>query len=524
MSDQQPAEELPPEAQAAIERMKHWFAEPGTKLLGGGAPPKFLGKTPFAPASSSGKAQTNPVTPQAPRSTPTILPPLTPVPPERQTRLREIALLLAERIGAEMPPRGTQPFAKPGPERRQLVRTRAQALLEELSDLPWHVRGPEEANVLFELVEHEVLEYGPLGPLLADQSVTEILVVGPSRVFVERAGKVSETPVRFQHEGHLLCIIRALLYAAGQAVTKLSPIEEVRLSDGTRVQVMLPPSAVNGPILRIRKPWRKRWQMEDLLGRGTLSPSIASLLYGGVLARLNIVIAGGANVGKTTLLNILSDFIPAHERIVTIEETTELHLNQRQVVALEARSAQARGTGSFAVRELFAQALHLRPQRVLVGECRGGETFELLQALTSGQAGLMTTICANSSHDCLLRLETQALLAGENVPTLALRRQIASAVHLIVQLARLRDGSCKVTHITEVQGIDDQTIRLQEVYRFKETGIDPATGQVQGVFESSGVKPQCYAELERVGVRLPEWFFATEERRQKEGWDALPWD
>lgn len=515
MADQKSDEELPPQAQEAIERMKRWVAEPGTKLLSSEALPVKPQRQPFTPVSLPGKAQPIPATPSVSR----------PLLPDRQTRLPELALLLADQIATEVPPLpGIQPLARQSAERRQLVRTRAQTLLNELSDLPWHVRGPEEANLLFEMVEQEVLDYGPLGPLLADQHVTEILIAGPHRVFVERAGQISEIPARFQHEAHLLRIIRTLLHMLGRAATAPSPIEEAWLPDGTWIQVLLPPSAVNGPILTIRKPSRKRWQMEDLLSQGALSPSMASLLYGGVLAQLNIVIAGGTNAGKTTLLNILSDFIPAHERVVTIEENRELHLNQHQVVALETRPAQVSGTGQVSVSELFTQALRLHPQRILLGDCRGGAAFELLQALATGQDGAMTTMYATSPQDCLLRMETQALVAGGQVPVLALRRQIASAVHLIVQLARLRDGSRKVTHITEVQGIDEQTIRLQEVYRFNETGIDPATGHVQGTFESSGVKPQCYAKLEQVGVRLPEWFFVTEERRQKEGWDALPWN
>ena len=525
MSDEHSAEPVPPETQATVERIKRWATEPGTALLGSSSLPRMPGGIPFSLASSDGKEPGLSALQSAPLPAQTKPTAATPELLEHQARLQELAVLLAERIAAELPPLvGTQPSAAQQTERRQLVRTRAQAFLQESADLPSRIRGPEEANLLFALVEQDLLGYGPLDSLMADQEVTEILVVGPTRVFVDRAGNVHETAVRFQHEAHLLRIIRTLLPTVGQTTPFSASGEEGRLPDGSQVQVLLPPSAVNGPILAIRKAAaHPRWQMEELLDHGMLSPAMAALLYGAVLARLNIVIAGGASSGKTTLLNTLCDFIPDNERIVTIEEATELQLSQRQVVRLEARAADVSGTGRGTVSELVTQAVRLRPQRLLVGDCHGGETFELLQALNAGQDGVMMTVYASTPQDCLHRLETQAMLAGRDVPVLALRRQIANAVQFIVQLARLRDGSCKITHIAEVQGRDDQLIHLQEVFRYKETGRN-ATDQVQGVFEPSGVKPLYYPRLEQVGVPLPPSFFVREQHRQPERWEALPWE
>ncbi len=517
-----PPEELPPEAKAAIQRMKRWVSEPGTKLLREDALPKPPGAekqtTPSGGMAPVAGPQLTPVPPLAP-------PPKTaPVPPGRQERLYEVALLLAERITNEMQSlRGSKPLTFRSPERRQVVRSRTQTLLSEMTDLPWHVQGPEEANLLLELVEREVLGYGPLEPLLADERISEIMVVGPSMVFVERAGKVSETAVRFQNESHLMRIIRNILQPLERTVSRVSPMADGRLPDGSRVNVVIPPSAVNGPALTIRKFSRQPLLMEDLISRETLTPEMASLLYACVLARLNIVISGGAGSGKTTLLNALSECIPERERIVTIEDAAELQLNQRHVVTLEAKPPEPDGSGRVTIRDLVVNALRMRPDRIIVGECRSGETLDMLQAMNTGHDGSLTTAHANSPRDCLVRLETMTLMSGMELPLLVVRRQIASAIQVIVQQARLRDGSRKVTHITEVQGIDDQTITMQDLFRFKETGTDPKTGKVLGTFEPGGFKPKFYHKLEMVGVHLPDYFFVPEERRKGLGWDSLPW-
>ena len=518
---------IPPASQAAIQRMKRWVSEPGTTLLRSDAlpvapavespTPPSPAPTPAAPAKRA--AEPAPTVKAVPEPVGMLSPDLSSGPLRQQARLYEVALRLAERIVPELQAMRT---SKSGPlrtpERRQLVRHRAQAFLAEKDELTQRVQGPEEANVLLEMVEAEVLGYGPLEPLLADDSISEIMVVGPAMVFVERAGKVGEIQVRFQDEAHLMRIIRNILQPLGRTVTRAWPMADGRLPDGSRVNVVVPPSAVNGPSLTIRKFSRTPLLMEDLIGLGTLSPPMAALLYGCVLARLNIVVSGGTGSGKTTLLNALSDFIPEHERIVTIEDAAELQLNQRHVVTLESKPAEIDGSGRVTIRDLVMNALRMRPDRILVGECRGGEALDMLQAMNTGHDGSLTTAHANGPRDCLTRLETMALMSGMELPLLVVRRQIANAVQVVVHQARMRDGSRKVTHITEVQGIDDQTIIMQDLFRFKQTGIDQATGKVQGVFEPGGFKPKFYPKLEQVGVRLPDSFFVPEERRQGLGW------
>lgn len=526
--DHETENSLPPASQAAIQRMKRWVSEPGTTLLKSDALPGAPAVEPPAPvpvptpppAAPSRRAAESPPTVKAvPEPVGFIAPELASGPLRQQARLYEVAMRLAERIVPELQSmRESKSGPLRTPERRQLVRHRAQSFLAEMGELAQRVQGPEEANVLLEMVEAEVLGYGPLEPLLADDSITEIMVVGPSMVFVERSGKVGEIEVRFQDEAHLMRIIRNILQPLGRTVSRSWPMADGRLPDGSRVNVVVAPSAVNGPSLTIRKFSRAPMLMEDLIGLGTLSPPMAALLYGCVLARLNIVISGGTGSGKTTLLNALSDFIPENERIVTIEDAAELQLNQRHVVSLEAKPAELDGSGRVTIRDLVTNALRMRPDRIVVGECRGGEALDMLQAMNTGHDGSLTTAHANGPRDCLTRLETMALMSGMDLPLLVVRRQIANAVQVVVHQSRMRDGSRKVTHIAEVQGIDDQTIVMQDLFRFKQTGADQTTGKVQGVFEPGGFKPRFYHKLEMVGVRLPDAFFVPEERRRGLGW------
>ena len=522
--DHETENSLPPASQAAILRMKRWVSEPGTTLLKSDALPGAPAVEPPAPApvptpppaAPARRAAELPSTVKAvPEPVGFIAPELASGPLRHQARLYEVAMRLAERIIPELQSmRESKSGPLRTPERRQLVRHRAQSFLAEMGELAQRVQGPEEANVLLEMVEAEVLGYGPLEPLLADDSITEIMVVGPSMVFVERSGKLGEIEVRFQDEAHLMRIIRNILQPLGRTVSRSWPMADGRLPDGSRVNVVVSPSAVNGPSLTIRKFSRAPMLMEDLIGLGTLSPPMAALLYGCVLARLNIVISGGTGSGKTTLLNALSDFIPENERIVTIEDAAELQLNQRHVVTLEAKPAELDGSGRVTIRDLVTNALRMRPDRIVVGECRGGEALDMLQAMNTGHDGSLTTAHANGPRDCLTRLETMALMSGMDLPLLVVRRQIANAVQVVVHQSRMRDGSRKVTHIAEVQGIDDQTIVMQDLFRFKQAGIDQTTGKVQGVFEPGGFKPRFYHKLEMVGVRLPDAFFVPEERRR----------
>ena len=525
--DHEPEQSIPPASQAAIQRMKRWVSEPGTTLLRSevvtGMPvaePPALAQPAMPTAAPPSRAVERPPTVQAvPEPVGVVPPDMASGPLRRQARLYELALRLAERIVPELQAmRESKSGPLRTPERRQLVRHRAQSLLGDMPELAQQMQGPEEANLLLEMVEAEVLGYGPLEPLLADESISEIMVIGPSMVYVERAGKVGEIEVRFQDEAHLMRIIRNILQPLGRTVTRAWPMADGRLPDGSRVNVVVPPSAVNGPSLTIRKFSSAPMLMEDLIGLGTLSPPMAALLYGCVLARLNVVVSGGTGSGKTTLLNALSDFIPENERIVTIEDAAELRLNQRHVVTLESKPAEIDGSGRVTIRDLVINALRMRPDRIIVGECRSGEALDMLQAMNTGHDGSLTTTHANSPRDCLTRLETMALMSGMDLPLLVVRRQIVNAVQVVVHQARLRDGSRKVTHITEVQGIDDQTIIMQDLFRFKQTGIDQATGKVQGVFEPGGFKPKFYHKLEMVGVRLPDSFFVPDERRRGLGW------
>jgi pilus assembly protein CpaF len=433
--------------------------------------------------------------------------------------LQGVALRIAERIEG---PLQAAAFwnATPGrtPEKRRLVRVQGQAFLDGTPPLNEFL-NQEEKELLLRLVEDEVLGYGALEPLLADERVSEVMVVEPSLVYVERAGKILETSIRFQDEAHLMRVIQAILRPLGRSVSRAWPMADGRLPDGSRVNVVIPPAAVRGPALTIRKFSRKPLLLPDLVRLGSMSEQMAELLRACVLARLNMVVSGGTGSGKTTLLNALSACIPSDERIVTIEDAAELQLQQRHVVALEATPAEPDGTGRVTIRDLVVNALRMRPERIVVGECRSGEAMDMLQAMNTGHDGSLTTAHANSPRDCLTRLETMAMMAGLDLPVQMVRRQVAGGLQMIIHQARLRDGSRKVTHITEIQGIDGETIILQDLFRFHETGTDPATGKVLGTFEPGGFRPKCYPRFEALDLHFPADFFVPEDRRHGLGWD-----
>jgi len=426
--------------------------------------------------------------------------------------LQGVALRIAERIEG---PLQETPFwkAAPGrnPEKRRLVHLQALAFLKETPALKEFLNHDEQ-ELLVRLVEGEVLGYGALEPLLADERVSRVMVVEPSLVYVERAGKMVETSIRFQDEAHLMRLIQAILRPLGRSVSRAWPMADGRLSDGSRFNVVIPPAAVKGPTLTIRKFARKSLSLDDLVRLGSLNERMAELLRACVRARLNMVVSGGAASGKTTLLNALSACIPADERIVTIQDAAELHLPQRHVVSLEAMPAEADGSGGVTIRDLVMNALRMRPSRMVVGECRSAEAMDLLQAMNSGHDGTLTTAHANSPRHCLTRLETMALLAGLDGPAQVVRRQLAEGLQMIIHQARLRDGSRKVTHITEVQGMDGNTIILQDLFRFQETETDPETGKVLGTFEPAGFRPICTPRFEALDIDFPADFFEPEER------------
>src|ERR1700676_1524747 len=344
---------------------------------------------------------------------------------------------------------------------------------------------------------------GPLRPLIDDDSLTEIMVNGPEMVYVERKGETLLTDIRFDSEEHLLRVIDTIVSSVGRRIDQRSPLCDARLLDGSRVNAAIAPMALDGPILTIRKLTKDPYQVSDLIGFGTLTQEGAAFIQACVLARANILVSGGTGTGKTTLLNVCSGFIPIDERIVTIEDAAELQLHQEHVCRLEARPADVNGEGRIAIRELVINALRMRPDRIVVGECRGGEALDMLQAMNTGHEGSLTTIHANSPRETLSRLETLVLMAGMGLPLKAIRQQIASGINLVIQLSRLKDGSRKVTSITEIIGMEGDTVTMQEIFKFESKGADPSTGQIIGEFNPTGIRPKIIDKLFDMGVPLP---------------------
>ncbi|MGH7687632.1 MAG: CpaF family protein [Candidatus Dormibacteria bacterium] len=344
---------------------------------------------------------------------------------------------------------------------------------------------------------------GPLRPLVEDDSLTEIMVNGPEMVYVERRGKILLTDIRFDDEAHLLRVIETIVSSVGRRIDARTPLCDARLLDGSRVNAAVPPVALDGPLLTIRKFAKDPYQVSDLIGFGTLTPEGASFVQACVLARANIVVSGGTGTGKTTLLNVCSGFIPIDERIVTIEDAAELQLHQEHVCRMEARPADINGEGRIPIRDLVINSLRMRPDRIVVGECRGGEALDMLQAMNTGHDGSLTTVHANSARETLSRLETLVLMAGMDLPLKAIRQQIAGAINLIIQLARLKDGSRKVVSICEVIGMEGDMITMQEIFKFESKGADPQTGKITGEFNPSGIRPRIIDRLFDMGVPLP---------------------
>ncbi|HEY7928186.1 MAG: CpaF family protein [Candidatus Dormibacteria bacterium] len=344
---------------------------------------------------------------------------------------------------------------------------------------------------------------GPLRPLIDDDSLTEIMVNGPEMVYVERKGKILLTDIRFDSEEHLLRVIDTIVSSVGRRIDQRSPLCDARLLDGSRVNAAIAPVALDGPILTIRKFSKDPYQVNDLIGFGTLTVESAAFVQACVLARANILVSGGTGTGKTTLLNVCSSFIPIDERIVTIEDAAELQLHQEHVCRMESRPSDVNGDGRITIRDLVANSLRMRPDRIVVGECRGGEALDMLQAMNTGHDGSLTTIHANSTRESLSRLETLVLMAGMDLPLKAIRQQIASAISLVVQLSRLKDGSRKVTSISEVIGMEGDTVTMQEIFKFESKGADPATGKIIGEFNPTGIRPKIIDKLFDMGVPLP---------------------
>jgi pilus assembly protein CpaF len=354
-------------------------------------------------------------------------------------------------------------------------------------------------------VQHEVFGLGPLETLMKDPEITDILVNTHASVFVERYGKLERTDVRFRDDAHLMQIIERIVTRVGRRVDESSPMVDARLADGSRVNAIIPPLALDGPILSIRRFGAERLTINDLIQFNSIPPQIAEVAAACVKSRLNILVSGGTGAGKTTLLNCLSNFIPENERIVTIEDSAELKLQQEHVVRLETRPPNIEGIGSVTQRELVRNALRMRPDRIVVGEVRGGEALDMMQAMNTGHDGSISTIHANSARDALSRLETMMLMAGINLPERALREQVASALDVIVQLSRLSDGSRRLMELAEVTGMEGTTITTQTIFKFEQRGVD--NGKVIGEFVATGVMPSFIDRLERYGFRIPNTHF-----------------
>ncbi|MCW4385428.1 CpaF family protein [Salinibacterium sp. SYSU T00001] len=367
----------------------------------------------------------------------------------------------------------------------------------------------EERARLNQEVIDDVLGFGPLQRFLDDDAVTEIMVNGPNQIYVERLGRLDRSPVRFASEQHLRNIIERIVLRVGRRIDESSPLVDARLPDGSRVNAIIPPLAVDGSTLTIRKFSRDPFQVQDLIGFGTLTPQLATVLDAAVRARLNILVSGGTGTGKTTLLNVLSSFIPADERIVTIEDAVELQLQQPHVVRLESRPANIEGRGEITIRDLVRNSLRMRPDRIIVGEVRGGESLDMLQAMNTGHDGSISTLHANSPRDALSRLETMVLMAGLDLPLRAIRDQIASSVDVIVQISRLRDGSRRVTNLTEVMGIEGDRITLQDAFAFdRSAGVD-AEGRVLGRIRPTGLRPRFEERFRELGIDVPPELFVA---------------
>ncbi len=363
---------------------------------------------------------------------------------------------------------------------------------------------PHERHGLVESIRADVMGLGPIEALLADESVTEIMVNATDSIFVERAGKLYMTDSRFLTIAHLRQVIERIVTAVGRRIDESSPLVDARLPDGSRVNAVIPPLSVDGPMLTIRKFAADPYTANDLINFGTMNQQVADFLDICVRGKRNILISGGTGTGKTTLLNVVSSYIPTDERIITIEDAVELQLHQRHVIRLEARPANVEGKGQVAIRELVRNSLRMRPDRIVVGEVRGGEAIDMLQAMNTGHEGSLSTLHANTPRDAMARLETMVMMAGLDLPTKAIREQVASALDVVVHLSRLRDGTRRITEISEINGMEGETITMSTIYKFDyDAGMD-GSGRYIGQIRPTGIRPMFSDELRQMGIKLPE--------------------
>jgi pilus assembly protein CpaF len=388
-----------------------------------------------------------------------------------------------------------------GPQMRQMIETLFNQVLAEENLL--YTRSVR--NRLLDWVLDDITGFGPLEPLLKDPSITEVMANGHQNIYIERNGKIEKTNVVFENEAHLMRIIDRIVSPLGRRVDEASPMVDARLPNGYRVNATIPPLSLDGPLLTVRKFAQTPYTAQDLIANGSMTPPLVAFLKACVQARVNMIISGGTGSGKTTLLNVVSAFIPSHERIVTIEDTAELQLKQEHVIRVEYRPPNIEGRGEVTIRQLVINALRMRPDRIIVGEARGGEALDMLQAMNTGHDGSMTTIHSNSPRDTLRRVETMVLMAGMELPLRAIREQVASAVDLVVHMERLRDGTRKVVQVSEVQGMEGESIVMQDLFQFEQTGI--MNGRVVGQLKSTGLRPKFAEKFAINNIELPANIF-----------------
>jgi len=427
-----------------------------------------------------------------------------------QQRMLELSLWIVDRILSSL---GNQQELKRSPE--------MERQLQEKFTLAYRQSGvnltDEQTRQLYDMVMDELFGFGPIEPLLRDDSISEVMVNGPRSVYVEQKGKLTLTSVRFANDEHVLKVIDRIIRPLGRRIDRKWPMVDARLPDGSRVNAIIPPCAIDGPSITIRKFAKKKLTVEDLIRFGSMTPEMAEFLRACVVSRLNIIVAGGTGSGKTTLLNVLSNFIPSDERIVTIEDSAELKLAQEHVVRLESKPPEIDGTGRVTINDLVINSLRMRPERIVIGECRGGETMAMLQAMNTGHDGSLSTLHANSPRDAIARMETMAMMAGMDIPLRVIREQIASAIDLIVQQTRLEDGSRKIAYITEVQGMEGDVVVLQDIFILQILGKTPE-GKIISELRPTGTRPRFTTRLEAHGFKLPPSIFGATIPGQKRPW------
>jgi pilus assembly protein CpaF len=429
----------------------------------------------------------------------------TSLPPTRTDKSKETSFEeLKQRIHSKLVDK--LDLSRVGELEGDVLRREIRLVVEHLCDTEDTLLNRNERDRLIDEVLDETFGLGPLEVLLKDPTVSDIMINGPKNVYVERRGRMEKTNVTFRNNEHLLQIIDRIISKVGRRVDETCPMVDSRMSDGSRFNAIIPPLAIDGPCVSIRRFGSNPLKLEDLLNFKAFTPEMVMLLEGAIKARLNIIISGGTGSGKTTLLNTLSSFIQNDQRIVTVEDAAELQLQQDHVVRLETRPANIEGKGAITATDLVRNCLRMRPERIIIGECRGPETLDMLQAMNTGHEGSMTTLHANTPRDAIARMETMIMMAGFELPLKAMRTQIASAVDLIVQANRLQGGPRKITHITEVVGMEQDTVVMQDVYRYEQTGVDE-NGRAHGAFMATGIRPTFMSRLEACGIRLPSSAF-----------------